>query len=170
MEGERAGTERVAMGGAMRGPARVVATLRERVALTPTPTPAARVRPAKKSARRSGTVGRSAAKKGSCVTRESVCSAATESRHRGPQQECCDEGEVCHLDACITLGMECGGGESCATSTDLGDCPEGEVCDEYLGACVPAVIDESCVYVPPESVFDPVPLFTWGERPDSKLQ
>ncbi|MCA9687839.1 MAG: VCBS repeat-containing protein, partial [Myxococcales bacterium] len=30
--------------------------------------------------------------------------------------------------------------------------------------CVPAKSDPSCVYIPPQNTFEPVPLFTWGFR------
>ena len=81
----------------------------------------------------------------------------------GAAGACCDAGEVCHLGACVRPGAPCSGA-SCATRPEEGACPRGEVCDVTLGRCLPLQPDESCVYVPPVGLFDPVPSFTWGRR------
>ncbi|EDM80302.1 FG-GAP repeat/HVR domain protein [Plesiocystis pacifica SIR-1] len=76
--------------------------------------------------------------------------------------ECCDGGEVCYAGNCIVPGDPCEE-PVCATET-LSDCPEGEVCDPDLGACVPIMANFDCTYEPEVGVFDPVPRFTWGVR------
>jgi len=81
----------------------------------------------------------------------------------GESQECCEDGDLCYLGACVTPGDDCGAG-ACATNPSAGDCEEDEICDPTIGKCLPTQASDECIYVPPEGVFDPVPLFTWGVR------
>lgn len=81
----------------------------------------------------------------------------------GPDRICCGDGDVCYLDECVTPGDSCTE-TLCATKDEQQQCADGFVCDPQLGLCVPSKADASCIYVPPQNVFDPVPLFTWGER------
>lgn len=82
----------------------------------------------------------------------------------GPGAECCDGGQVCHLAQCLTPGDPCTGTVACATRTEIEQCPAGQVCDASLELCIPDLGSTSCTYVPPPAIFDPVPLFTWGQR------
>ncbi|MCB9751167.1 MAG: VCBS repeat-containing protein [Myxococcales bacterium] len=81
----------------------------------------------------------------------------------GEDKLCCDMSEVCYLGACVVPGNACTE-MLCATKDDAEQCDDGFVCDSQLGLCVPAKADPTCTYVPPQNVFEPVPLFTWGER------
>ena len=81
----------------------------------------------------------------------------------GPQKDCCGMQEVCYLDSCVVPGGACAE-KLCATKDDPLECDDGFVCDPQLGLCVPAKSDPSCVYIPPQNTFEPVPLFTWGFR------
>ncbi|PRQ05294.1 hypothetical protein ENSA5_04130 [Enhygromyxa salina] len=76
--------------------------------------------------------------------------------------QCCAAGEVCFAGGCITPGDDCQP-STCATDT-RSVCAIGEVCDPDLGACVPDLADNTCVFTPEPGVFDPVPRFTWGAR------
>ena len=82
----------------------------------------------------------------------------------GPSEVCCGAGEVCHLDACVRPGRGCGGAGGCATNPDQSVCPPGQFCDPGLARCLPSAATDTCEYAPPVGVFDPVPLFTWGQR------
>ncbi|MCB9753753.1 MAG: VCBS repeat-containing protein [Myxococcales bacterium] len=81
----------------------------------------------------------------------------------GEAKDCCDMSEVCYLGACVVPGNACTE-MLCATKDDPQQCDDGFVCDSQLGLCVPAKADPTCIYVPPQNVFEPVPLFTWGVR------
>ncbi|PRQ08201.1 FG-GAP repeat domain-containing protein [Enhygromyxa salina] len=76
--------------------------------------------------------------------------------------QCCTADQVCFAGGCIVPGDPCQP-SSCATDT-RSVCGTGEVCDPDLGACVPDLADDTCVFQPEPGVFDPVPRFTWGAR------
>jgi hypothetical protein len=82
----------------------------------------------------------------------------------GASGACCGAAEVCYQGQCLVPGDPCQPGHACATKPEERPCPEGQLCDPSLLRCVPQVVNEACVYVPPAGVFDPVPLFTWGQR------
>ncbi len=81
----------------------------------------------------------------------------------GESKTCCTMSEVCYLGACVVPGNACSE-MLCATKDDAEQCDEGFVCDSQLGLCVPANADPTCIYVPPQNVFEPIPLFSWGFR------
>jgi hypothetical protein len=81
----------------------------------------------------------------------------------GPSDTCCGTDEVCYLDQCVRPGNACTA-DGCATRPAESTCPPGSFCDPGLGRCLPNRADQSCEYRPPVGVFDPVPLFTWGQR------
>ncbi len=81
----------------------------------------------------------------------------------GPDRICCGDSDVCYLDQCVTPGDSCTE-TLCATKDEQQQCASGFVCDPQLGLCVPSQADPTCTYIPPQNVFNPVPLFTWGFR------
>ncbi len=82
----------------------------------------------------------------------------------GASQTCCGMSEICYLGQCLVPGDPCIPGQACATRPEERPCPQGQICEPSLMLCVPQDVNESCTYVPPAGVFDPVPLFTWGQR------
>ncbi|MCA9658303.1 MAG: VCBS repeat-containing protein, partial [Myxococcales bacterium] len=81
----------------------------------------------------------------------------------GPQQECCGDGQICYLEACVDPGPACGQ-IMCATQQQESECDDGYICDPNLGLCVPTSADEGCQYIPDAGVFAAKPQFTWGKR------
>lgn len=82
----------------------------------------------------------------------------------GPSETCCAETEICYQGQCLMPGDACTPSVACATRPEQRDCPEGQTCDPTLLRCVPEIVDETCTFEPPVGVFEPVPLFTWGQR------
>jgi hypothetical protein len=81
----------------------------------------------------------------------------------GQAKVCCGDGELCYLGECVVPGGACDD-QVCATKPDQNTCGDGFVCDPQLDLCLPSKADPTCQYVPPQGVFDPVPLWTWGKR------
>jgi len=82
----------------------------------------------------------------------------------GAQDVCCGAAEICYLGQCLVPGDACTPGMACATQPEMRPCPDGQICEPSLMLCVPQDVNEACVYMPPAGVFEPVPLFTWGQR------
>ncbi|MCB9652017.1 MAG: VCBS repeat-containing protein, partial [Deltaproteobacteria bacterium] len=82
----------------------------------------------------------------------------------GADNLCCTGDEVCYQGTCLVPGDACVPGAACATRPEERVCPDGQICDPGLMRCVPQAVNEDCTYIPPAGVFDPVPLFTWGQR------
>ncbi len=61
-------------------------------------------------------------------------------------------------------GDPCQTDQGCATAETRSTCAEGEFCDPASLRCLPHPGDPECVFIPPQGVFDPTPLFTWGFR------
>lgn len=76
---------------------------------------------------------------------------------------CCGDGDVCYLGQCVVPSGVCEA-QGCATKVQTSTCEEGFTCASDLGMCVPSLADPTCQYVPPPSVFSPLPQFTWGLR------
>jgi len=74
-----------------------------------------------------------------CV--EGACLPACESEVRcGPKLEvCCEAGDVCSGDACVTPGAPC---------SDSYDCMPGEYCEPTLMKCLPQPDPLTCELVP----------------------
>jgi len=81
----------------------------------------------------------------------------------GEAKQCCGDTQLCYLGECVDPGPACND-VVCATKPDQQTCPDGFICDPGLKLCLPSQADPTCQYIPPASVFKPVPLFTWGKR------
>lgn len=106
---------------------------------------------------------------GACCDEGQLCNAGTCEQDCGgappcgPAKICCAQNEMCYLEECIEPGINCTNTD-CATQSSASTCPDGQFCDPVLGQCLPIRADADCTYEPPQGVFDPVPLFTWGVR------
>jgi outer membrane protein assembly factor BamB len=65
--------------------------------------------------------------------------------------QCCEEGQLCLGDACVTPGIDCDVNQ---------DCPDGEVCEPILGKCIPDPGVE-CTFQPDFEEFDPEVELAW---------
>ena len=81
----------------------------------------------------------------------------------GEAKVCCADGELCHLGECVVPAGPCMQ-SVCATKPLMNNCEDGYVCDPSLELCLPSKADPTCQYIPPAGVFQPEPLWTWGER------
>ena len=72
----------------------------------------------------------------------------------GAAEQCCADGDVCYLDACVTPGAAC---------SDVMRCAATEYCEPTIMRCLPRVTSgEACEYHPPTGVFTPRLKWSWS--------
>jgi hypothetical protein len=67
--------------------------------------------------------------------------------------DCCEGGELCLREACVTPGSDCESNIQCG---------DDEVCEPTLGKCIPDLGD-TCEFRPGEQVFDPSVDLAWRD-------
>lgn len=68
---------------------------------------------------------------------------------------CCEDGDACLFQRCITPGSIC-------DPEDFNSCQRDEFCEPTLNKCIPKSINTTeCTYVPPIGKFDPVEAYAW---------
>jgi len=72
----------------------------------------------------------------------------------GPMNTCCDAGQLCLSDACVTPGDNC--------EEDF-DCPVEYLCEPDIARCLPRSSAERCEYFPEPGVFVPTQQWAWTE-------
>lgn len=89
----------------------------------------------------------------------SACPAQTSACDTPDGTLCCQSNEACLFDLCVEVGATCSEEERC---------PPTQYCEPSVGRCVDLNANpNTCVYIPPVGVFDPVEAWSWTASPVS---